>query len=132
MDALTRTRKGQRFQIPAEIETLMRAFYAEDFEILVVGGAVRDMLMGLEPKDYDLATNATPEEVEAVVSELEGYRTVTTPEAQMARGVLTTLVLPPSGEVIEVTTFRAELGYEDGTRRPVAVAVIPLRRQPSS
>ena len=40
----------------------------------------------------------------------------------MARGVLTTLVLPPSGEVIEVTTFRAELGYEDGTRRPVAVA----------
>ena len=122
MDALTRTRKGQRFQVPAEIETLMRAFQAEDYEILVVGGAVRDMLMGLKPKDYDLATNATPEEVEAVVSELEGYRTVTTPEAQMARGVLTTLVLPPSGEVIEVTTFRAELGYEDGTRRPVAVA----------
>ena len=122
MDALTRTRKGQRFQIPTEIETLMRAFYAEDYEILVVGGAVRDMLMGLVPKDYDLATNATPEEVEAVVSKLDGYRTVTTPEAQMARGVLTTLVLPPSGEVIEVTTFRAELGYEDGTRRPVAVA----------
>ena len=122
MDALTRTRKGQRFQIPAEIETLMRAFLAEDYEILVVGGAVRDMLMGLVPKDYDLATNATPEEVEVVVSKLERYRTVTTPEAQLARGVLTTLVLPPSGEVIEVTTFRAELGYEDGTRRPVAVA----------
>ena len=122
MDALTRTRKGQRFQVPAEIETLMRAFQSEDYEILVVGGAVRDMLMGLKPKDYDLATNATPEEVEVVVSELEGYKTVTTPEAQMARGVLTTLVLPPSGEVIEVTTFRAELGYEAGTRRPVAVA----------
>ena len=122
MDALTRTRKGQRFQVPAEIETLMRAFQAEDYEILVVGGAVRDMLMGLKPKDYDLATNATPEDVESVVSTLEGYRTVTTPEAQMARGVLTTLVLPPSGEVIEVTTFRAELGYEEGTRRPVAVA----------
>ena len=57
-----------------------------------------------------------------LVSKLEGYRTVMTPEAQLARGVLTTLVLPPSGEVIEVTTFRAELGYEDGTRRPVAVA----------
>ena len=122
MDALTRTRKGQRFQVPAEIETLMRAFQSEDYEILVVGGAVRDMLMGLKPKDYDLATNATPEDVESVVSTLEGYRTVTTPEAQMARGVLTTLVLPPSGEVIEVTTFRAELGYKAGTRRPVAVA----------
>ena len=122
MDALTRTRKGQRFQVPAEIETLMRAFQSEDYEILVVGGAVRDMLMRLKPKDYDLATNATPEEVESVVSTLEGYRTITTPEAQMARGVLTTLVLPPSGEVIEVTTFRAELGYEAGTRRPVAVA----------
>jgi len=122
MDALTRTRKGQRFQVPAEIETLMQAFQSEDYEILVVGGAVRDMLMGLKPKDYDLATNATPEQVEDVVSPLAGYRVITTPEAQMARGVLTTLVLPPSGEVIEVTTFRAELGYEEGTRRPVAVA----------
>jgi tRNA nucleotidyltransferase/poly(A) polymerase/8-oxo-dGTP pyrophosphatase MutT (NUDIX family) len=122
MDALTRTRKGQRFQVPAEIETLMQAFQSEDYEILVVGGAVRDMLMGLKPKDYDLATNATPEQVEDVVSPLVGYRVIITPEAQMARGVLTTLVLPPSGEVVEVTTFRAELGYEDGTRRPVAVA----------
>ena len=122
MDALTRTRKGQRFQVPAEIETLMRAFQSEDYEILVVGGAVRDMLMRLKPKDYDLATNATPEQVEDVVIPLAGYRVITTPEAQMARGVLTTLVLPPSGEVIEITTFRAELGYEAGTRRPVAVA----------
>ena len=122
MDALTRTRKGQRFQVPAEIEKLMQAFQSEDYEILVVGGAVRDMLMRLKPKDYDLATNATPEQVEDVVSPLAGYRVITTPEAQMARGVLTTLVLPPSGEVVEVTTFRAELGYEAGTRRPVAVA----------
>lgn len=121
LDALHSSRKGLKFRIPAEIKTVMQAFELAEFEILVVGGAVRDMVLGLTPKDYDLATNALPSEVNEVIAQIEGYRVVITPEAQMARGVLTTLVLPPSGEVIEITTFRAELGYEEGTRRPVAV-----------
>jgi tRNA nucleotidyltransferase/poly(A) polymerase len=121
LDAMTRSRKGLKFQVPAEIKTVMQAFELGGFEILVVGGAVRDAVMGLTPKDYDLATNAVPNEVNDVIAQIAGYRVVSTPEAQLARGVLTSLVLPPSGEVIEITTFRAELGYEEGTRRPVAV-----------
>ena len=121
IDAMTRSRKGLKFQVPAEIKTIMQAFELSGFEILVVGGAVRDAVMGLTPKDYDLATNALPNEVNEVIAQIAGYRVVSTPEAQLARGVLTSLVLPPSGEVIEITTFRAELGYEEGTRRPIAV-----------
>ena len=121
IDAMTRSRKGLKFQVPAEIKTIMQAFELSGFEILVVGGAVRDAVMGLTPKDYDLATNALPNEVNDVIAQIAGYRVVSTPEAQLARGVLTSLVLPPSGEVIEITTFRAELGYEEGTRRPIAV-----------
>ena len=121
LDAMIRSRKGLKFQVPAEIKTIMQAFELAGFEILVVGGAVRDAIMGLTPKDYDLATNALPNEVNEVIAQIAGYRVVSTPEAQLARGVLTSLVLPPSGEVIEITTFRAELGYEEGTRRPIAV-----------
>ena len=121
LDAMTRSRKGLKFQVPAEIKTIMQAFELAGFEILVVGGAVRDAVMGLTPKDYDLATNALPNEVNEVIAQIADYRVVSTPEAQLARGVLTSLVLPPSGEVIEITTFRAELGYEEGTRRPIAV-----------
>ena len=121
IDAMIRSRKGLKFQVPAEIKTIMQAFELSGFEILVVGGAVRDAVMGLTPKDYDLATNALPNEVNEVIAQIAGYRVVSTPEAQLARGVLTSLVLPPSGEVIEITTFRAELGYEEGTRRPIAV-----------
>ena len=121
IDAMIRSRKGLKFQVPAEIKTIMQAFELAGFEILVVGGAVRDAVMGLTPKDYDLATNALPNEVNEVIAQIAGYRVVSTPEAQLARGVLTSLVLPPSGEVIEITTFRAELGYEEGTRRPIAV-----------
>jgi len=92
------------------------------YESLVVGGAVRDKLIGLEPKDYDLATSATPDEVENVIADLDGYKYITGPEGEQARRALTSLVLTPDGEVVEITTYRADLGYEDGNRaKPIAI-----------
>ena len=92
------------------------------YESLVVGGAVRDILIGLEPKDYDLTTSATPDEVEKVISDLKGYKYITGPEGEQARRALTSLVLTPDGEVVEITTYRADLGYEDGNRaKPIAI-----------
>ena len=97
---------------PPAIRSLMRRFQDEGYSILVVGGAVRDLLLGLEPKDYDLATNATPDEVEEVVSDLEGYRYVLGPQAEKSRLNLTSLVtIPNENEAIEITTYREELGY---------------------
>jgi len=49
--------------IPREIESLMELIYKENYEIYLVGGCVRDAVLGIEPNDYDLATNAPIEEL---------------------------------------------------------------------
>jgi tRNA nucleotidyltransferase/poly(A) polymerase len=67
--------------------------------------------LGLEPKDYDLATNAKPDEVKEVINNLTGYKYVLGPQAEKSLVNLTSLVLTPDGETIEITTYRKELGY---------------------
>ena len=70
------------------------------FEAFIVGGAVRDLLLGLRPKDFDVATNATPEEVKALFRRAfiigRRFRIV---HVVFGRG--------RDHEVIEVSTFRA-------------------------
>lgn len=72
------------------------------FEAYVVGGAVRDLLLGLRPKDFDVATNATPEQVKSLFRRAfiigRRFRIV---HVVYGRG--------RENEVIEVTTFRAFL-----------------------
>ena len=96
-----------------EASIIVKALNDAGYEALFVGGVVRDMLMGLEPKDYDLGTSATPEEVANVVNGLEGYKYIFGPEGERAKRALTSLVKPPVGEVIEVTTFRKEMYGKD-------------------
>ncbi len=78
----------------------------------LVGGAVRDALMGCPCHDLDVTTSATPEEVKAVFSHLSVI------ETGIAHGTVT--VLFPLGGV-EITTFRTETGYADH-RRPDSVS----------
>ncbi|HZP91440.1 MAG TPA: polynucleotide adenylyltransferase PcnB [Burkholderiales bacterium] len=70
---------------------------AEGFSAFVVGGAVRDLLFGLEPKDFDVATDATPEQVRAVFrrSRIIGRR-------------FRLVHVMCGDEVVEVSTFRAK------------------------
>jgi tRNA nucleotidyltransferase/poly(A) polymerase len=92
---------------------------AAGFTALFAGGCVRDDLLGLTPKDYDVATNATPGEVR----ELFGYkRTLAIGESF---GVITVLG-PRSVQPIEVATFRRDGGYSDG-RRPDSVEFTDAR-----
>ncbi|MDR2942674.1 MAG: HD domain-containing protein [Treponema sp.] len=79
-------------------------------QIYLVGGAVRDMLMGKKVHDWDLATDALPEEVTAIVKSAKGKVIPT----GIKHGTVTVLYKKNS---IEVTTFRLESGYSDG-RRP--------------
>jgi tRNA nucleotidyltransferase/poly(A) polymerase len=72
----------------------------------LVGGGVRDMMMGLAPKDFDVVTSAKPEQVRSVFS-----RTIPTGEQF---GVVTVIF---EGKPFEVATYRAEGGYSD-RRRP--------------
>ena len=83
------------------------------FEAYWAGGCVRDCLLGRRPKDYDVATNATPEEIRDAFSR---RRTL---EIGAAFGVVAVIGPKPAG-VVEVTTFRQDAQYSDG-RRPDAV-----------
>ena len=79
-------------------------------EIYLVGGAVRDMLMGKKIHDWDLATNALPDEVTAIVKRAGGKVVPT----GIKHGTVTVFYKNNSAEI---TTFRLEAGYSDG-RRP--------------
>lgn len=94
--------------VTACIEGLNRA----GFEGYAVGGCVRDWLCGLTPKDYDVATSATPEQV------AEAFPKVV--PTGLKYGTVTVLL---SNHPVEVTTFRKEEGYSDG-RRPDRVHLI--------
>ncbi|MCL2210642.1 MAG: CCA tRNA nucleotidyltransferase [Treponema sp.] len=83
-------------------------------EIYLVGGAVRDMLMGKKIHDWDLATDASPEEVTAVMRSNKGKVIPT----GIKHGTVTVLYKNKS---CEVTTFRTESDYSDG-RRPDKVS----------
>lgn len=80
------------------------ALHERDYKAYVVGGAVRDLLVGAQPKDFDVATNATPDEVRRCLrrSRLIGRR------FQIVHAYMGT-------EVIEITTFRGALGDDAKT-----------------
>ena len=86
---------------------------AAGFESLWAGGCVRDELLGIAPKDYDVATNATPDQIR----DLFGHRR--TLPIGAAFGVVTVLG-PRSAGQIEVATFRSDATYSDG-RHPDSV-----------
>ena len=83
------------------------------FRALWAGGCVRDLMLGLTPSDYDVATDATPEQVVA----LFGRRTV---PVGISFGVVRVLGPHGSGIEVEVATFRSDGAYVDG-RRPESV-----------
>lgn len=89
------------------------------YTALWAGGCVRDQLYGKTPKDYDVATNAKPEQVR----ELFGHKK--TLAIGESFGVITVLG-PKSADPIEVATFRRDTGYSDG-RRPDAVEFTDAR-----
>jgi poly(A) polymerase len=86
---------------------------ATGFEALWAGGCVRDELLGLTPKDYDVATSATPDQIR----DLFGRRRTLPIGASF--GVITVLGPRDAGQ-IEVATFRTDAAYSDG-RHPDSV-----------
>lgn len=85
-------------------------------EIYMVGGCVRDMLLGKEPKDYDLCTNATPEEVKKILSVCSRYEFIDT---GLKHGTVTVHDMIHD-LFFEVTTYRIDGEYEDN-RHPLEV-----------
>ena len=95
-------------KLPEPIETLLSTLRESGYEAYVIGGAVRDLLLGKHPDDYDVATSALPEEVLAVVGEKNVHPT------GISHGTVTVVV---RGVPVEVTTFRVDGDYMD-SRHP--------------
>ena len=99
---------------------VVRVLRAAGFEALWAGGCVRDRLMGREPKDYDVATSAMPEQIRSVFGK---HRTL---PLGAAFGVITVLGPPGAGQV-EIATFRCDATYSDG-RHPDRVTYSTAER----
>jgi poly(A) polymerase len=88
---------------------IVQQLQAAGFAALWVGGCVRDFLLGREPQDYDIATDAKPEQVEKLFKRTVGVG--------KKFGVM---VVVEGGHNFQVATFRAESDYQDG-RRPETI-----------
>src|SRR5205809_3041638 len=95
---------------------VVRGLRAAGHQALWAGGCVRDRLLGREPHDYDVATDATPEQVRKLFQ-----RTVA---VGVSFGVVE--VLGPRPFKVQVATFRSDVSYSDG-RRPDAVVFTSAR-----
>jgi tRNA nucleotidyltransferase/poly(A) polymerase len=97
-------RQSLQIALPESLDELAAAFSSRGSSLYVVGGAVRDAVLGLVPKDLDLATDAAPHDVKAIVSSL-GHPVM---EVGAAFGVIAT-ELPGATEHVEIATFREDL-----------------------
>ena len=98
---------------PAEIFEIAQIFETAQFECFLVGGAVRDQLLGLDAKDWDLTTNALPQQVIKLFSHVI--------PTGIKHGTVTVIF---KGYHVEVTTYRIDGKYTDG-RRPDNISFSP-------
>ena len=100
-----------KYNLPSQVTTILKSFKDKGFEIYIVGGAVRDILMGKKVTDWDFTTNATPEEILSIYEDGfygNKYGTVG-------------IKFEEFDEPFEITTYRNENGYSD-SRRPDSVS----------
>ena len=98
---------------PSYTEKILAIYHDAGFNAYVVGGAARDIIMGKTPHDYDVATDASPDEGLRLLA-IEGVKTIDTSKKHG------TIVAVLMGEQIEITTFRVDGDYEDN-RHPTNV-----------
>ncbi len=96
--------------LPKEASLIIDELYKIDKEAFIVGGCVRDSLLGLKPKDWDITTNASPQLVKETF-EKQGLRVI---ETGIKHGTVTVII---NEEPYEITTYRVEDEYIDN-RRP--------------
>lgn len=99
----------KKMTLPDNIKNILSAICDKGFEAYVVGGAVRDFLLGRQISDYDITTDALPEEIKSIFAK--------TVDTGLKHGTVTVI---ENGTVAEVTTYRVDGVYEDH-RRPMTV-----------
>jgi len=99
-------------ELPAAVSFVLERLSAVGHESWLVGGCVRDAVMGMKPHDFDVTASAMPEET---IAAFEGFRII---ETGLKHGTVTVLV---EGEPVEITTYRVEGDYLDH-RHPSSVS----------
>ncbi len=102
-----------RIDVPEKAKKVVNTIQAAGFEAYVVGGCVRDSILGRQPQDWDITTSAKPEQVKALFP-----RTIDT---GLQHGTVTVM---QDREGFEVTTYRIDGEYED-SRHPKEVVFTP-------
>lgn len=97
--------------VPKQVQAILAELTSAGFEAVLVGGCVRDMVRGTTPKDWDIATSATPQEIQQVFP-----RTV-------YENTFGTVGIISKGTLYEVTTYRSDGPYADA-RHPTAVTFV--------
>lgn len=93
-------------EIPKEVKLLVQKLRKKGFEVYIVGGCVRDLLRGGKPEDWDIATNATPQEIQKIFPKSfysNQFFTVTVQTDSKSQSL----------KEVEITTFRKEAKYRD-------------------
>ena len=112
--SLKPVRSANTMPLPKNVLYCLQALEDDGYSAYVVGGCVRDALLGLTPHDYDLCTSATPEQIARVFAQ---HALVRSGEKHGTIGVVL------DGEVYEITTFRTEGTYSD-CRHPDQVTFV--------
>ena len=97
-----------KINIPDYVQLTIDILEENGFEAYIVGGAIRDILLNKTPMDFDIGTNALPEEVEKI---FYNFKPISVGKK------FGTIVVPQKKRNVEITTFRNEGVYKDG-RRP--------------
>ncbi|MCL5010815.1 MAG: HD domain-containing protein [Patescibacteria group bacterium] len=96
--------------IPEKIKKILAILQKAGYEAYIVGGCVRDLLIGKPPADWDVTTNAKPQEIEGIFGSA-GYKTVYENDFGTVSVLLETS--DPSLRIVEITPFRIESKYTD-------------------
>ncbi|MGB3988875.1 MAG: HD domain-containing protein [Minisyncoccales bacterium] len=98
--------------IPNEIKKIMNILVSAKFEVFAVGGCIRDLMMGKKPEDWDLATDAHPEEIQALFED-NGYNCFYENDFGTVGVVLPENERRDFSNIVEITTYRTESSYSD-------------------
>ena len=105
--------------LPPVVRMLLDTLHGAGYQAYVVGGCVRDSLLGRTPEDWDICTSARPDETEALFA---GRRLLLNGKRHG------TVAVVLDGHSWEITTFRQDGAYSDG-RHPDAVQFVPSLRE---
>lgn len=109
--------KVEKFKIPEKVSHVTKKLKEAGFEAYLVGGCVRDLFMNRKPKDWDITTNATPDDIIPLFFETFYENNYGTVGVVHVSGETSKQETDPTLKIVEVTPYRIESSYSDH-RRP--------------